>query len=325
MQAIRYDRYGAPDGMRLVEVPVPEPADGEVRVRVHACGVNPWDVGLLYGRPFVNRIGGLRRPKYPILGADIAGTVEAVGSAVTELQPGDAVFGDVSGSHWGGFAQYVCARADVLARIPPGMTFEQAASLPQAGILALDALRYGGEVQAGHKVLFNGAGGGVGTIGIQLAKAMGAEVTAVDGEAKLEPLRALGADHVLDYRQTDFTRTGQQYDRIVDVVANRSVAAYRRAMRPEGVFVFVGGSMSAALRVMLRGLWISRTSRQRLGVLVHRPSASTLTALGERFSAGELVPVIDTVYPLRDTPIALRRLEAGDVLGKVVVSLTEST
>jgi NADPH:quinone reductase-like Zn-dependent oxidoreductase len=325
MQAIRYDRYGSPDALHLAQVAVPEPAQGEVRVHVHACGVNPWDVDLLRGRPFVTRIAALRKPQYPILGADIAGTVDVVGSGVTGLQPGDAVFGDISGVRWGGFAQYAIARPDVVARIPAGMSYEQAASLPQAGILALDSLRYGGEAHPGPKVLFNGAGGGVGTIGIQLAKAMGAEVTAVDKAEKLDALRALGADHVLDYRQTDFTRSEQTYDRIVDVVANRSVAAYRRALRPEGVFVFVGGSMSAALRVMLRGKWISRTSRQRIGLLMHKPSTETLQALGERYEAGELAPVIDTVYPLSETPEAFRRLEAGDVLGKVVISLNQYT
>ena len=321
MQAIVYSEYGPPDGLRLEQVPKPAPKEDEVLVKVHAASVNSWDVDLLLGRPYLSRMGAFRKPKYPILGADIAGVIEAVGSNVERFEPGDEVFGDISGCHWGGYAEYVCARADVVAHKSASMSFEQAASLPQAGVLAMQGLRYGGEVKPGQEVLFNGAGGGVGVLGVQIAKACGAEVTAVDSTGKLETLRSLGADYVIDYEKEDFTRSGRTYDLIVDVVAKRSLSDYRHALRPEGAFAIIGGSSAALLSAFLKGTWISRTTPQKIGLVMHTPNTADLDLLTNMVETGKLAPVIDTVYPLSEVPEAFRRLAAGDVLGKIVIKM----
>jgi NADPH:quinone reductase-like Zn-dependent oxidoreductase len=324
MKAIVYTKYGLPDVLQLVEVAKPVHRDNEVLVKVHAASVNSWDWDLLRGTPFVNRIGGLRKPKYPILGADIAGRVEAVGSNVTRFQTGDEVFGDISGSGWGGFAEYVCARDDVLARKPANMTFEQAASIPQAGVLALQGLRYGGQIHPGQRVLLNGAGGGVCTFALQIAKSFGAEVTGVDSAEKLDMLRSLGADHVIDYRKEDFTKNGKQYDLVLDVVVNRSIFDYKRVLSPNGVFVMIGGDIGEVMRGALVGAWISRTSSQTMGLLLHKPNAGDLEVLRELIEAGHVVPIIDRCYALRDASEAVRRLGEGRVQGKVVISMEDS-
>ena len=248
MKAMVYGKYCSPAVLRLEEVQKPAPDDDEVLIRVHASSVNSWDWDLVRGRPYLARIGAFRKPRYKILGADIAGRVEAVGRGVRRFQAGDEVFGDISGCGWGGFAEYVCARADVLALKPPSMTFEEAASLPQAGLLALQGLRTYGEPLPGQRVLINGAGGGVGTFGIQVAKSLGAEVTGVDIAEKFDVMRSVGADHVIDYMREDFTRGGQRYDLILDVTAQRSMFDYRRALTPRGVYVGVGGATGRMLQ-----------------------------------------------------------------------------
>jgi len=253
VKAIVYTKYGPPDVLELKEVEKPTPKDNEVLIKVHAASVNSWDWDLLRGTPFLNRLGGLLKPKYKILGADIAGRVEAVGRNVKRFQPGDEVFGDLSECGWGGFAEYVCARENALALKPASMTFEEVAAVPQAAVMALQGLRDKGQIQPGQKVLINGAGGGVGTFAVQIAKSFGAEVTGVDSTRKLDMMRSIGADQVIDYTREDFTKSGQRYDLILDVVAYRSIFDYKRALSPKGIYVFVGGSMAAAFQAVFLG------------------------------------------------------------------------
>ena len=321
MQAIVYTHYGTPDVLHLQDVAKPTPKDDEVLIRVHAASLNSWDLDLLRG-DWVNRLisGGLQRPKLPILGCDVAGVVETVGRTVTRWRPGDAIFGDISACGWGALAEYVCAHESALTLKPAGMTFAQAAALPQAGVLALQSLCDLSPLQPGQTVLINGAGGGVGTFAIQLAKAFGAEVTGVDSTSKLARMRSLGADYVLDYTQTDFTRTGQHYDRIVDVMARRALADYQRALQPGGLFVMIGGSMALVLQTMLLGSRLAKREQKHLAVLVHQPNKG-MASLLDLFAAGKVVPVIDYCYPLAETAEAFRRLDAGDVLGKVVITV----
>ena len=321
MQAIVYTHYGTPDVLHLQDVAKPTPKDDEVLIRVHAASLNSWDLDLLRG-DWVNRLisGGLQRPKLPILGCDVAGVVETVGRTVTRWRPGDAIFGDISACGWGALAEYVCAHESALTLKPAGMTFAQAAALPQAGVLALQSLCDLSPLQPGQTVLINGAGGGVGTFAIQLAKAFGAEVTGVDSTSKLARMRSLGADYVLDYTQTDFTRTGQHYDRIVDVMARRALADYQRALQPGGLFVMIGGSMALVLQTMLLGSRLAKREQKHLAVLVHQPNKG-MASLLDLFAAGKVVPVIDHCYPLAETAAAFQRLRAGDVLGKVVITV----
>ena len=321
MKAMVYTRYGTPDVLHLQEVAKPTPQDDEVLIQVHAASLNSWDLDLLRG-DWINRLisGGWRQPKRPILGCDVVGIVEAVGRNVTRWQPGDAVFGDISACGWGALAEYVCAHESALTLKPVGLSFAQAAALPQAGALAIQSLCDMNPVQPGQTVLINGAGGGVGTFAIQLAKAFGAEVTGVDSTSKLERMRSLGADHVFDYTQSDFTRTGQRYDRIVDVMARRALADYQRALQPGGLFVMIGGSMTLVLQTMLVGSWLAKREQKQLSVLVHQPNKG-MTALLDLFAARKVVPVVDHCYPLAETPEAFRRLCAGEVFGKVVMTV----
>lgn len=261
MKAMVYTNYGSPDVLRLEEVAKPTARDNEVLIHVRASSPNAWDWDLLRGRPYLTRIGGVRNPRYNILGADIAGRVEAVGRDVKELSPGDEVFGDISGNGWGGFAEYVCARERVLTLKPNSMTFEQAAAVPQAAVLALQSLRKG-QIRAGHRVLIVGAGGGVGTFAVQIAKSSGANVTGVDRLDKLDMLRSIGADHVIDYAQEDFSRNGHQYDLIVDVVVNRSIFDYTRALAPRGSLVVVGGATGRIWQTVTLGPLVSRLSKK---------------------------------------------------------------
>ena len=272
MKAIVLTKYRSPDFFELKEVEKPKPKVNEVLVKVFAVSINSWDWEILIAKPFVNRLmAGLLKPKrIKILGCDIAGRVEAVGKNVKQFQPGDEVFGDLSRCGWGGFAEYVCARDNALASKSASMSFEQAAAIPQAGLLALQALSYKEKIQPGQKVLFNGAGGGVGTLGMQIAKSFGAEVTGVDSTEKLDIMRSAGADHVIDYTQEDFTKNGQHYDRIIDVAATRSVFDYKRALSPGGVFVMVGGSSSLVNKLLILGPWISMTESKKMGLLLHK-------------------------------------------------------
>lgn len=320
MKAIVHDRYGSPDVLRLEDRPVPVPRDNEVLVRVRASSVNSWDWDLLTGRP-VNRIESPFRPRHSVLGSDIAGIVEAVGAKVTQWRPGDAVFGDITEAGFGAFAEQVAVPETLLARKPSGLTFEQASAIPQAGVLALQGLRAGGALQPGQQVLFNGAGGGVGTFAIQIARSFGAQVTGVDSGDKLDLIRSLGAVQALDYRQEDFTRGSQTYDRIVDVVARRSASGYRRALKPGGTAALIGGRMTSLLGAAALGRPSPRNGNRRVQLLIWSSNVADLDTLAGMVESGVVQPVIDRVLPLAEAGEALRLLGAGQVRGKIVLTL----
>jgi NADPH:quinone reductase-like Zn-dependent oxidoreductase len=313
MKAIVFTRYGPPDVLELRDVAKPVPKDGEVLVRVHAASINDWDYGAMQGTDFVNRVlFGLLKPREgkQILGSDIAGTVEAVGRDVRRFQPGDEVFGDLSGT-WGGFAEYVCAREKALALKSPGMSFEQAAAIPQPAMLAVQGLRYAVTIRPGQKVLINGGGGSSGVFAIQLAKLYGAEVTAIDSGAKLDLMRALGADHVFDYTCHDFTSGAARYDVILDVKTRRPVSECLRALDRGGTYVTLGGSMAG----LLLSSW-----RKQVRLVVLKPNKD-LEYVKELFEAGRLMPVIDGPYALDALPEAMRHFGAGRHRGKVVIAV----
>jgi NADPH:quinone reductase-like Zn-dependent oxidoreductase len=322
MKAIVCTKYGSPDDLQLTEVPKPTPGDDQVLVKIHTASLNAADLETLRG-VFIVRLASPRRPMHKIPGSDIAGRVEAVGRKVVQFQPGDEVWGDLSYPHGlGAFAEYVCVSEDALAPKPASMTFEQAATYPQAAIVALQSLRDKGQLQPGQKALINGAGGGMGTFAVQLAKYFGAEVTGVDSAMKLDMLRSIGADHVIDYTQIDYTRTGQHYDLILDLAAYRSVFDYRRALTPEGIFMMVGGSVATLLQVVSLGTLLSRSGNKGIGINAWEPNKrEDLAFLAELFEAGRVVPVIDRRYPLREVPEALRYLEEEPHLGKIVISV----
>ena len=320
MKAITYAKYGPPDILELKEVEKPVPGDDEVLVKIHAASVNPADLDYLRGI-FLVRIGASPIPQNKILGSDIAGRIEAVGRNAKQFQPGDDVFADLSGNGFGAFAEYACVPENVLTLKPAGMTFGEAATLPQAGILALQGLRDKRQTQPGHKVLINCAGG-VGTFAVQIAKLFGAEVTGVDSKMKLDMVRSLGADKVIDYAQEDFTRNGQQYDLVIDVVAKRSAFDYKRTLSPTGICVFVGGSMPAVLLATLLGPLVLMAGKKKIGVLAWKPNKKEdLVFLIDLLEAGKVVPVIDKVYPLSETAEALRYLEKGLAFGKLVINM----
>jgi NADPH:quinone reductase-like Zn-dependent oxidoreductase len=325
MKAVVYRRYGMPDVFEIQDLPTPVPGDDEVLVAVQASSVNSWDWDQLRGRPLLVRLAEApRRPKFPILGADIAGRVEAVGANVTRFRPGDEVFGDLSGCRWGGFAEYVCARADVLATKPAAITFEEAASLPQAGVLALQGLRQGGPIRPGQTVLMNGAGGGVGTLAVQIAKSFGASVTGVDVAGKLDVVRSVGADYVIDYTRVDFAQDPRRYDLILDVAAQRSFADCRRALTPRGAYVMIGGVTGTIMQLALLGaLFAAFKSKKKVGLLLHRPSAADLVALADLVVSGAVRPIIDRCYPLTEVPDALRYYGTGQVRGKIVITVAQ--
>ncbi len=320
MKAIVYTRYGSPEVLQLKEVAKPTPRDDEVLIKVHAASVNRSDWEGLRGKPLYARIGGLLKPRHQILGSDIAGRVEMAGRNIRRFQPGDEVFGDIL-PRMGGFAEYVCARESALALKPASMTFEQAAAIPQAAVIALQGIRDKGQVQPGQKVLISGAGGGAGTFAVQLAKFYGAEVSGVDNTGKLDFMRSLGADHVIDYTREDFTKNGKQYDLILDIVANRSVFAYKRALRPNGSYFLAGGSVATILQILFLGPWIRRTTGKKIRVLAVRPNLEDLDFMNELIEAGKVTPVIDKTYPLSEVPEAIGYVGEGHAQGKVVISV----
>ena len=324
MKAVIFSKYGSPTDLRVGEVPRPAPQDSEVLVEVHAASINSWDWELLQGTPFANRMTfGLFRPtRINSLGSDIAGRVSAVGKRVTKFQPGDEVYGDLSAGGWGGFAEYLCADQKLLRLKPSNMSFEQAAAIPQAGLLAYQGLRKGG-LRIGQKVLINGAGGGMGSFAVQIAKAVGAEVTGVDSTGKLDMLRTLGADHVVDYTREDFTRAGQHYDLILDAQAYHTLADYRRALNPGGSYVVAGGSLALIFRTMLLGPLLSRRNGKRMTVLLHKANEG-LADIETLFATSKVTPVIYKSYPLNAVPRALADFGAGRVIGKAVITVKEA-
>jgi len=321
MRAVYIERYGTAEALELRDVPTPQPGACEALVRVHAASLNDWDWALVQGRPLAARLlHGLFRPKVKIPGCDIAGRVEAVGKEVKTLQPGDAVYGDLCMSGFGAFAEYACAPEAGLTRKPAAMTFEQAAAIPQAGMLAVQGLIDVGGIRAGQRVLLNGAGGGVGTFALQLAKLLDVEVTAVDKQEKLGMLRTMGADHVVDYMEADFTRSGERYDLILDVKTNRSLLAYLRALNPGGIYATVGGETARLLRVAGLGPLVALRSRKRLRVVALKPNKD-LPYVNDLFESGRVAPVIDRRYRLEEVSEAFRFFSTGDHKGKIVVTL----
>jgi len=323
MKAVILSNYGSPDYLELIEVDKPIPGNNEVLVKVHAASVNSWDGDILKGIPFVNRLEfGLQKPKPKIMGCDISGRVEKTGSKVRQLKEGDEIFGDISGCGWGAFAEYVCVPEKVLALKPGGMSFEEAAAIPHTGVLALQGLRDKGHIQKGVKVLINGAGGGSGTFAVQIARLFGAEVTGVDSGIKLDLLRSLGADHVIDYTQEDFTENGKLYDLILDVVSYRSIFDHKRALSPKGIYVMLGGgSYNRVFQCMLLGPMISITGSKKMGILMHKPNKKDLNTLSEFYEAGKVVPVIDKQYPLTEVAEAFRYFGQGLARGKVIITV----
>jgi NADPH:quinone reductase-like Zn-dependent oxidoreductase len=325
MQAVVYDRYGTPEVLRLAEVPVPVAGDGEVLVRVCAVSVNLSDWETLTGRPAYARLAGLFRPRKHILGSDIAGQVAAVGAGVTRFEVGDEVFGDIL-DHKGGFAEFVCAPERSLAAIPPGLSYDEASALPQAAAIAWHGIRRVGKVGPGQRVLINGAGGGAGTYAVQLAKLDGAEVTGVDNVGKLDFVRSVGADHVIDSEREDWTRTAasrEGYDFVLDLAAYRSVFAYRRALNPGGRYLCVGGSVRTILPVALLGTVLgrvgSRGHRKRIGVLAARSGVEHVGPIVDLCRAGTITTHIDRRFTLAEVPDALRYVGERRARGKVVV------
>jgi NADPH:quinone reductase-like Zn-dependent oxidoreductase len=323
MKAVVYAEYGSPDVLRLEEVDKPVPTDDEVLIRIHAVSINGSDREALIGKPSYARMGGLFRPRHRILGSDIAGRVEAVGRSHAEFKPGDEVFGEIPG-YRGGFAEYVCTHGRTLALKPAGLSFEEAAAIPQGGVIALRGIRDKGLVQPGQRVLVNGAGGSAGSFAIQLAKLYGAEVTGVDGTAKLEFMRSLGADHVVDYTREDFTKNGKQYDLILDLIAHRSVFAYQRALRPKGTCFFVGGSAAVLFQILLLGPWIRRIKSKSLRLLVVPQNRPDLIAITQLCESGKVVPAIDRRFALSEVPDAFRYIEEGHAKGKVVIRVLDN-
>lgn len=325
MKAIVYTKYGSPDELQLHEVDKPTPKENEVLIKVIASSVNEWDNGLIRGEGLLTRLlGGLFKPKNKILGADVAGIIEAVGSNIKNFKPGDEVFGDIAGAGFGAFAEYVCAPEKMLAKKSSGMSFEQAAALPQAGLLAMQGLRYKKPLQAGQHLLINGAGGGVGPIALQYAKSIGATVTCVDKEEKFAMLHSLGADELIDYRETDYTKTGKQYDYILDVTARRSLRDYKRALKPNGVFSMIGGSMGWLLfQMMLIQPLLSKFSNKKLGIMGYHVNSEGLDELTWLFEKGITKPVIDKSFPLEKTADAFRYYEQGTFTGKIIISIMQ--
>lgn len=329
MRAIVQTEYGSTDVLRLVEVDLPALPDAMpdqgVLVRVDAASVHAGDWHLMRGSPFLLRLiyGGWRKPQIKILGCDVAGRVEAVGSAVTRFKPGDPVFGDLSNYGFGAFAEYVCAPESAFVLKPQNLTFEAAATVPVSALSALQALRDVGKLQAGQKVLVNGAAGGVGSFAVQIARALGAKVTGVCSSSKVEMVQALGADQVMDYTQATALLKQPHYDLILDTAAYRSVLDYLPALIPGGTYVLVGGSTMHFLQVMVFGPWISRLSRRTVRCLASQPNPTDLAVLKNLIEAGRIHPCIDRTYPLSEVPAAIRALEQRQVRGKVAICMDE--
>jgi NADPH:quinone reductase-like Zn-dependent oxidoreductase len=326
MKAIICTKYGSPDVLKFEEVQKPVPGDDEVLIKIHAAAANAGDWHLMRADPFMIRLMfGLQKPKHEILGTDVAGCVEAIGKNVTQFQPGDEIFGNMSSSGFGAFAEYVCAPENSIALKPSNITFEDAAAVPSAAGTALQALRDKGQIQSGQKVLINGASGGVGTFAVQIAKAFGAEVTAVCSTGNMEMVRSIGADHVIDYTKEDFTQNGQQYDLIIAANGYHPISDYKRALTHTGIYVMTGGSTAQMFQAMTIGPWISMTSGKKMSNMLAKSSQKDLVFMQELLETGKVVPVIDRRYPLNEVPDAIRYLEEGHAKGKVVITIEQNS
>ena len=322
MKAIVYDRYGPPDVFRLEEVDQPTPRGDQVRVKIRAASVNAPDWRLMRANPIFARLhSGLLRPKFRILGCDVSGTVDAVGPDAKQFRVGDDVFGDLARFGYGGFAEYVCPTEKALAAKPASVSFEAAAATPMAAMTALQGLRDRGHVQPGQKVLIAGASGGVGTFAVQIAKLLGAEVTAVCSTSKTELARSLGADRVIDYSKDDFAKGAERYDVVFAINGFRRIWDYRRVLAPRGVYLMAGGEWPQIRQALLWGPLLSLFGRQRFGPSTTRASQKDLSFLGELLASGTIRPVIDRHYPLGSVPDAIRYVEAGHASGKVIIDI----
>ena len=322
MKAIVYTKYGSPDVLHLEEVEKPTPKDDEVLVKIHAAAVTVGDLIVVKGEPFLVRLmSGLLEPKNKIPGKEMAGRVEAVGANVSQFKPGDEVFGDLYVCGLGAFAEYVCVPEAAIAQKPVNITFEEAASVTESSIVALQGLRDYGKIQPGQKVLINGASGGVGSFAVQIAKAFGAVVTAVCSTQNLAMARSIGADFVIDYTQEDFTQNEQRYDLILAANGYHSISDYKRALCPNGIYVMTGGSMAQMSQAIFRGPWISMTGSKKMGNMILKPNKNDLVFMKKLLETGKVKPVIDRCYPLSEVPAALRYLEGGHAAGKVVITI----
>ncbi len=323
MKALIYKKYGSPSQLQLIDVERPIPKANDLLVKVCATSLNKADWLSLTGETLLIRlaVGGPFSPKHAILGADVAGQVEAVGSAVTQFKPGDEVFGDLSAHSFGSLAEYACAPASAFAPKPSSLSCQEAAAMPMAGVTALQGLRDKGNVRSGQRVLINGASGGVGTFAVQIAKAFGAEVTAVCSTRNVDMVRSLGADHVIDYTKEDFTRVAERYDLIFAANGDLSLSAYRRLLAPRGTCVIGGGSMSQIFAGILRGPLSSAFSGKKIRSLMAKPNQTDLMTLSELVATQHVRPVIDRCYPFSDTPDAFRYLGEGHARGKVVIEV----
>lgn len=326
MKALVYDTYGPPDVLQVAEIDTPTPHDDEVRVQVIAASVNAADRHLLRGRPVLVRLmtGGWLRPHWQTLGADIAGRVDAVGPAVTQWQPGDAVIADLSAHGFGGFAEFACVPETALAPKPERLSFAEAAALPMAGTAALQGLRDTGRIQSGQRVLVNGASGGVGSLAVQIGTAFGAHVTGTCRTSKMRMVRDLGTDRVLDYTQTDVTRQRDRYDLILDTGAHRPVRHYRRLLQPGSTYMMVGGTPRRLFETMLLGGWHALVDGPRMEVLMSQTTSADLQALVALVDGGALTPVVDRTFALDEASRALRYVESGRVRRKVVIAVAPS-
>jgi NADPH:quinone reductase-like Zn-dependent oxidoreductase len=319
LKALVYRRYGSPDVLGVEDVAKPVPKDDELLVRVHAASINAADRVLLRGKPFIMRLAmGLSKPKHPILGFDVAGRVEAVGPRVEAVRTGDEVFG---ASRFGGFAEYACISERTLVSKPPNVSFEQAAATPTAAYTALQAIGKKGQLRPGERVLVEGASGGVGTFAVQLAKAFGAEVTAVCSTRNVEIARSIGADHVIDYSREDFTRSVRRYDLVLGVNAYRPISDYARALESNGTYVMSGGGGRQILQAIFQGLWLSKTGNKTLGNIMATAKKADLLVVKELLETGKIKPVIERTCSLSEVPDAIRRLESDHARGKTVITI----
>jgi NADPH:quinone reductase-like Zn-dependent oxidoreductase len=321
MKAIVYHKYGSPEVLTFEEVDKPIPKENEVLLKVKASSINAGDWHLMRGEPFLIRMfSGFRKPKFKILGTDVSGEIESVGKNVQEFKAGDEVFGDISSCGFGAFAEYVSVPEDLLLLKPSDKTFQEVAALPSAGVTALQGLRDKGKIKQGQKVLIHGASGGVGSFAVQIAKSFGAEVTGVCSGKKMEMVKSIGADFVIDYAKDDFVKNGQQYDLILGVAGNRSIFDYKRALSSNGIYIQVGGSMKQMFQAMFLGPWISMFGKRKMSNMLVKPNLDDLLFLKELLASNEVIPAIDREFPLNDVADAIRYFETGNVQGKIVLS-----